>query len=363
MTNRTVGRRQFIKAAGAGGVSVLAGCSAADAGGSADTLVVATYPSFIDAPSSSPGEWVETAFEAEFDTNLVFQTPESGLDHYIQRANAGAEIDADVYVGLNVDSLIRLDANLEGDELLSGAPSLENEENIKEPLRFDPDGRAVPYDTGYISLVWNATADDGEFIAPESFDGLLDSAYKGDLLAQNPATSATGRAFLLHTINEYGPDGYLDYWAGLQENDVRILGSWDDAYGAYGEDEAPMVVSYSTDQVYANRYGQNMDRHQLRFLNDQGYANPEGMARFASSEKETLANSFMAFLLRPEVQGQIAARNVQFPAVTNPIFPEEYPEYETYAVEPPEAVSFSYQELQGNLQGWIEDWERQIVGN
>lgn len=363
MVDTTVGRRQFLKAAGVGGVSALAGCSAAGNGGSAETLVVATYPSFIDAPSSSPGEWIETAFEEAFDANLVFQTPENGLNHYIQRANAGAEIDADVYVGLNVDSLIRVDSNLEGEELLARAPSLENEENVKEPLRFDPKGRAVPYDTGYISLVWNATADDGTFSAPAKFDGLLDTTYQGDLLAQNPATSATGRAFLLHTIHEYGPDAYLDYWAALQENDVRILGSWGDAYGAYGEDEAPMVVSYSTDQVYANRYEQDLDRHQIRFLNGQGYANPEGMARFASSEKVSLANSFMEFLLRPAVQGQIAARNVQFPAVTNPTFPEEYPEYEQFAVEPPEAVSFSYQELQGPLQGWIEDWERQISGN
>ena len=363
MTERALGRRQFIQAAGVGGVSLLAGCSAYDAGGSADTLVVATYPSFIDAPSSSPGEWVENAFEAEFDTNLVFQTPESGLDHYIQRANAGAAIDADVYVGLNVDSLIRLDNNLDSGELLGPAPDLENGENIEETLRFDPEGRAVPYDTGYVSLVWNATADNGEFVAPETFDGLLQPEYRGDLLAQNPATSATGRAFLLHTVKAKGPDGYLDYWQELQDNDVRILGTWDDAYGAYGEDEAPMVVSYSTDQVYANRYDQNMDRHQLRFLNDQGYANPEGMARFASTEKTELANSFMSFLLRPEVQGQIAARNVQFPAVTNPVYPEEYPEYEQYAKAPPEAVSFSYQELQGELAGWIEDWERQVASN
>ncbi|MFB6219929.1 MAG: thiamine ABC transporter substrate binding subunit [Halolamina sp.] len=358
-----MGRRQFIQAAGVGGASLLAGCSAYDAGGSADTLVVATYPSFIDAPSSSPGEWVENAFEEEFDTNLVFQTPESGLDHYIQRANAGADIDADVYVGLNVDSLIRLDDKLETDQLLAEAPSLENGDNIKDTLRFDPQGRTVPYDTGYISLVWNATADGGEFTAPKTFDGLLKDEYQGDLLAQNPASSATGRAFLLHTIKAKGENGYLDYWQGLQENDVRILGSWGDAYGAYGEGEAPMVVSYSTDQVYANRYEQDMQKHQLRFLNDQGYANPEGMARFVTSEKADLANSFMEFLLRPEVQGQIAARNVQFPAVTNATFPEEYPEYEKYAKAPPEAVSFSYQELRGNVQQWISDWERQIAQN
>jgi len=182
-------------------------------------------------------------------------------------------------------------------------------------------------------------------------------------LAQNPSSSATGRAFLLHSIKAKGEENYLDYWRDLQENDVRVLDSWGDAYGAYSNDEAPMVVSYSTDQVYANRSDQNMDRHQIRFLNDQGYANPEGMAQFANTDSPDLAQSFMSFMLRPEVQAQIAARNVAFPAVTNAAFGDEHSEYEQYAQVPPEAVSFTYDELKGNVQGWIDEWSRQIAGN
>jgi thiamine transport system substrate-binding protein len=385
MSRDRIDRRRFLAGAGAAGAALLAGCSAEQAGSptesgtdtagttttgttvgetpGSDTLVVATYSSFIDAVSSSPGGWLKQQFESEFDADLVYQTPPNELDQYIQRANAGVEIDADVYVGLNVDGLIRLDENLESGSLFAEAPDLAGESGIKEGLGFDPQGRAVPYDTGYISLVWNATADDGEFAAPETFDGLLESEYQGDLLAQNPSSSATGRAFLLHTIKARGEENYLDYWSGLQDNDVRVLGSWGDAYSAYGEDEAPMVVSYSTDQVYANRSDQNMDRHQIRFLNDQAYANPEGMAQFASTDSPDLAQSFMEFVLRPEVQAEIAVRNVQFPAITDAEFGEENAEYEEYAQVPPEAVSFTYDELRGNLQGWIDDWSRQIAGN
>ncbi len=384
MSRDRIDRRRFLAGAGAAGAALLAGCSAEQAdsptattssGGTettgttvgetegGGTLVVATYSSFIDAVSSSPGGWLKQQFESEFDADLVYQTPPNELDQYIQRANAGVEIDADVYVGLNVDGLIRLDENLESGSLFAEAPDLPGESDIKEGLGFDPQGRAVPYDTGYISLVWNATADDGEFAAPETFDGLLESEYRGDLLAQNPSSSATGRAFLLHTIKARGEENYLDYWSQLQDNDVRVLGSWGDAYGAYGEDEAPMVVSYSTDQVYANRSDQNMDRHQIRFLNDQAYANPEGMAQFASTDSPELAQSFMEFVLRPEVQAEIAVRNVQFPAITDAEFGEENAEYEQYAKVPPEAVSFTYDELRGNLQGWIEEWSRQIASN
>ncbi|KPN29790.1 thiamine transporter substrate binding subunit [Halolamina pelagica] len=383
MSRDRIDRRRFIQTAGAAGAALLAGCSADEVDSptdttdptdttsttvgttdrSSDTLVVATYSSFIDAVSTSPGGWIKQRFESEFDADLVWQTPPNELDQYIQRANADVEIDADVYVGLNVDGLIRLDENLEQDSLFATAPDLDGTADIKDGLNFDPQGRAVTYDTGYISLVWNATADGDEFVAPETFDGLLESEYAGDLIAQNPSSSATGRAFLLHTIQAKGEENYLGYWADLQENDVRILGSWGDAYSAYGNDEAPMVVSYSTDQVYANRAEQDMDRHQIRFLNDQGYANPEGMAQFANSDSPELARSFMEFMLRPEVQAEVAVRNVAFPAITDAEFGEEHAEYEQYAQVPPEAVSFSYDELRGNLQGWIEDWSRQIAGN
>lgn len=384
MSKRTMDRRRFLRVAGAGGAAALAGCSAQrvdDSTGTPsesstgtdspsgttvgdndpETLVVATYTPFVDAPSSSPGAWVKEAFEAEFGAELLWQTPESELNYYIQRANAGVDIDADVYVGLNVDMLIRLDKNLEGDRLFGEAPAV-GDANVKESLQFDPKGRTLPYDTGYVSLVWDATADDGSFEAPATFDGLLDSEYSEDLIVQNPGSSATGRAFLLHSIHQKGTDGYLDYWKKLQDNGVRVLGSWSDAYSAYTSGEAPMVVSYSTDQVYANRYDQNMEKHQIRFLNDQGYANPEGMARFAGSDVPDLADDFMRFMLRPAVQGQIAVRNVAFPAIDDAEFPEEFAEYEQYAKEPPEAVTYSYQELQGNLDDWVSDWQKQVAG-
>ena len=389
MSDERIDRRRFIASAGAAGAALLAGCSAeqvesptetetdtesatatetpgatvSETESGDDTLVVATYSSFIDAVSSSPGAWIKQQFESEFDADLVWQTPPNELDQYIQRANAGVEIDADVYVGLNVDGLIRLDENLESGSLFAEAGEIDGSGDIKEGLGFDPKGRAVPYDTGYVSLVWNATADDGEFVAPETFDGLLESQYAGDLLAQNPSSSATGRAFLLHTIKAKGTDGYLDYWSGLQDNDVRVLDAWDAAYGAYSNGEAPMVVSYSTDQVYANRSDQNMEEHQIRFLNDQAYANPEGMAQFAGTDSPELARTFMEFMLRPEVQAEIAVRNVQFPAVTDAAFGEEHSAYEQYAQVPPEAVSFTYDELRGNVQNWISEWSRQIASN
>ena len=84
----------------------------------------------------------------------------------------------------------------------------------------------------------------------------------------------------------------------------------------------------------------------------------EGMARFAAAENVEVANQFMDFVLRPEVQAEIAVRNVQFPATTTAELPEEFAKY---AQEPEEAVTFTYEELKGNLSEWTDAWARQFA--
>jgi thiamine transport system substrate-binding protein len=319
-----------------------------------ETLVVSTYSAFLDASSISPGEWVKNEFESEFDARLVWQSPPQEVNHYIERRQQGVGIDADLYLGLSTDELVRVDEELD-DPLFVEAGEVPGAGDIRSGLDFDPKGRALAFNTGYICPVYDST----EIEAPETFEGLLDEQYSDSLIAQNPGTSSTGRAFLLHTIDRFGEDGYLDFWSDLQDNGVQILGTWNDAYSAWLEDEAPMVVSFSTDQVFAEQDGADLAEHQIRFLNDQAYANPEGMAVFESANKPELAREFMSFMLEPDVQGEIAQQNVVFPSTETANLPAEYDEL---AYEPPEAVTFSYDELQGSISEWIDNWEREIIG-
>ncbi|QIB76328.1 thiamine ABC transporter substrate-binding protein [Halogeometricum borinquense] len=378
-------RRSFLTAAGASGVAALAGCIGNGDGTETDSgatetetatetttgtttgtaedeppeLVVGTYSSFVDAPSTSPGPWLKETFESEFDATIRYERPDSEVNHYIERASRGVDIAADLYVGLDVNMLIRIDENLDS-PMFTSVDDLSNRGDVKESLEFDPDGRAVPYDTGYICLVFNKLFGDSEFTAPETFDGLLKEQYANDLLVQNPVSSATGKAFLLHSIKAKGRDSYLDFWQKLKENGVRVLKDWGTSYDAYSKGEAPMVVSYSTDQVYAHESGEDLAKHQLRFLNDQGYANPEGMAMFEGTDQPELARTFMDFMLRPEIQAEIAVRNVQYPATTTAELPESFGKY---AQAPPEAVTFNYDTLRDNLSDWTSAWERQFIGN
>jgi thiamine transport system substrate-binding protein len=365
-------RRTFLAGAGAG-LAALSGCVGGEDGngdgndgGNDDsgsdgapltsttatpetaTVVIATYESFVDGEDPA-GPWLKEAFEADHDATLQFRTPSAGINQYIQRARQGADVEADLFVGLNVDELIRIDERLEEPLFDSLDGELPGSDRIKGELRFDPEGRAVPYDTGYVSLVY-----DEREAEPTSFEDLLDPEYAGELITQNAQQSDPGLAFLLWTINEFGEDGYLEYWQELEDNDVRILGSWSDAYNAYLNEEASMVVSYSTDQVYNG----DVPRHQIGFLDDQGYAQPEGMARFTDAAHPEAAADLMAFVLEPDVQGQIAEKNVQFPAVDDAELDEAFADL---AHEPPESVTFTYDELAGNVDEWVEAWARQVV--
>jgi thiamine transport system substrate-binding protein len=281
---------------------------------------------------------------------VEFRVPENGINQYIQRAEGGAEVEADLYVGLNVDELIRLDEQLDEALFDSLEGELDGSDRVRDSLRFDPEGRAIPYDTGYVTLVY----DESE-VEPETFADLTADRNRGDLIVQNAQQSDPGRAFLLWTIHEFGEDDYLDYWAELQDNDVRVLGSWSDAYNAYLSEEAPMVVSYSTDQVYNG----DTPRHQIGFLDGQAYENPEGMARFADAGDPEAAADLMEFVLTAEAQAEIAVRNVQFPAVEDADLDEGF---EQAAKAPPDPVRFGYDELAGNLEGWVEEWARQVAG-
>lgn len=120
-----------------------------------------------------------------------------------------------------------------------------------------------------------------------------------------------------------------------------------------------MIVSYSTDQVYASRDGNDLSRHQVAFPDGEGYANPEGVGILDGTDRRALGEAFIDFLLSPEAQANVARLNVQFPATTNADLDEEF---DRYAHEPDEIVSFSYEELYDDLGTWVDDWAREIAG-
>ncbi|ELY95113.1 ABC transporter substrate-binding protein [Natrialba hulunbeirensis JCM 10989] len=380
-------RRTFVGTLGGGAIAGFAGCLSredtddedenGDANGDPNgdetpdpepenpdlegTLEVVTYESMVDGDNPA-GPWLKDAFEEAYpDAELEWtRLPDQGINHYINSADQGESIDPDVYLGLNIDDLVTVDDNLSDGGLFRelNTGRIERSGRIRDGLDMgDPHDRVLAYDTGYISLVY----DENEVDEPQTFEDLLEPAYEDALIAQNAQTSDPGQAFLLWTIDAFGEDGYLDYWRDLQDNGVRVLDSWNDSYyGAYMNEERPMIVSYSTDQVFASAEGHDLSRHQIGFLNDQGYANPEGMAIFEDADQLDLAYAFLDFALSNDAQAEIAERNVQFPAVEDEHVDLDE-EFDQYAYVPPEAVTVGYDDLRGNVDNWVDEWAREIA--
>lgn len=337
----------------------LAGCSANpvdEDDGDDDTLAVATYGSFIDAPSDSPGEWIKEEFEERHDATLEWQTPDQEINYYIERHNEDVGIEPELYLGLSPHELVRTDRNTEGELFTEwDEGSLEHVGDVDEEFYFDPRGRAIPIYSSYCAIVY-----DGRTVEePETFEDLLDPEYEGRVALSNPQAGTTGLLFLLWTIDQFGEDGYLDYWEELLANNVRILDSWADVYAQFEEGEVPVIVSYSNDRVYAERAGNDLEKHRVSLLNDQAYADVAGMARFADGTNDELAHEFADFVLSPEVQAVIAERNVTGPVNTEATPPEVYREY---AQEPENPVFFGYDELDEGLETWLDDWSDVVAG-
>jgi thiamine transport system substrate-binding protein len=354
---RAATRRAFLAGTGAA-VTGLSGCLDTVGGSESDsdTLRVGTTQAYVDAVSTSAGEWVKSEFESRHDATLEWVVRENEVNDFIQRRKRGVPLEADAYVGVTPQDLVRA-RNVLGDRRLF-APfdraKVQNVENVVDAYQFDPQDRVLPTGASYVCIVYDET----EVEAPPDFEALTTGAYRDSLLLANPQSTVTGLSFLLWTVHAKGRDGYLDYWNRLLSNDVHVLGSWNDAYSAYLEKEAPMVVSYSTDQVYAAAQDQDMSRHQISFPNDQGYAYVSGTAKFATTGRDDLAQTFANFMLDPDVQRTVAVKNVGIPTVENASLPDDF---QQYVHVPDEPVQYDYDVLGSNMSDWRDAWSKQAA--
>ena len=140
-------------------------------------------------------------------------------------------------------------------------------EQVTEGFVPDDTFRVTPIDFGDVCLNYDiAYFEENELALPKTLSDLTAPQYAGLLVAENPATSSPGLAFLLATIAEFGDDGettYLDYWQALADNDVLVVDGWTDAYygeftvGSRGVGSRPLVVSYASSPPAEVIYGED----------------------------------------------------------------------------------------------------------
>jgi thiamine transport system substrate-binding protein len=318
------------------------------------TIVAYTYSSFA---SYGAADVVRKAFKKATGANVRFvATGDSRamLAKFLAERSATGEVPADAFVGVEInDAGIANSKNIFIPLTITDVPNLRE---VPKSLRFDPTGALIPYEHGYITLVYDTRyMKPGD--APVTFQDLLKHKYRRSLIVEDPRTSSPGLSFLLWTIARFGNSGYLSYWRELLPNILTITSSWDMAFNLLSQGEAPIMVSFSTDRAY-DVIANKSDTLRVQLLDGEGYETIFGMGVVRGTRHPKLARALLNVILSPEVQSQLPETEWMMPANTTAHEPKLF---EKYAVVPSSPVLIPVSRVESSLSRWITDWTNDVL--
>ena len=238
--------------------------------------------------------------------------------------------------------------------------------HVREEFMPDDSFRVTPIDFGDVCLNYDiGYFEERELALPASLGDLTREEYRGLLVAENPATSSPGLAFLLATIAEFGADGdytYLDYWQELEANDLLVVDGWTDAY--YGEfmvtgrdsGSRPMVVSYASSPPAEVYFSEDPDAGVITGAvvgDNMCFRQVEYVGILAGAANEEAARQFVDFMLSPAFQEELPLNMFVFPVRDDIELPEVFAEH---AVIPENPAFVEPAAIEANREAWIQAW-------
>ena len=385
--------RVTVAALGALAVAVLVGAAACDSddgstGGTEDGTVAVGQPPTVPSPDGGTtgdtnGETVTLVTYDSFpesDTSLndalgAF-TAESGIEVDILRAgDAGTMLakasltagnpEGDVMWGVDNSLLSRAIDDGVFDPYLAAGIEDGSIPIDDEFTALVPDGEATPVDYGDVcvnyDIGWFAERD---LEPPATLADLVDPTYAGMLVVQNPATSSPGLAFLLATIDEYGTDGWQDYWRALGANGVEVVDSWTQAYYERftwaGGGPTPMVVSYGSsppaEVIFADPPRTDAP---TGVIEDTCVRQVEFAGVLRGTDSPDAARRLVDFLIGATFQSELPLNLFVYPTNQAVELPAEFVDF---AVVPETPRSIDPTVIDENRSEWIDDWTELVLG-
>lgn len=323
-------------------------------GGEAQVLTVMTHDSFAASEEViaqfEEAHAVDVQFLEGGDTGTALNTA------ILSRENPLA----DVFYGVDNTFLSR--ALEEGIFVSYESPLLEK---IPDQFELDSDHRALPVDYGDVCLNYDkAYFEEQRLDPPQDLQGLLDPAYEGLLVVENPATSSPGLAFLLATIGQFGQDGYLDYWQGLVDNGVHVENDWENAYYSafsfYGG-QYPLVVSYGSSppaEVYFAEEPPEEVPTGVIASDGSCFRQIEFVGILHGTEKVELAQAWVDFMLSVQFQEDMPLNMFVFPVNEEAELPQVFVDH---LVRPDETSEVPYPEISEHREEWIQAWTETVL--
>ena len=337
--------------------------TATDAAPAADTVTLVTYDSFPDADTSLNDALA--AFTAGTGISVeILVAGDTGTMLSKASLTAGNP-EGDVMWGIDNTLLSRAIADDVFEPYLA-APIADGSVDIaQEFLDLVPDGEATPVDFGDVcvnyDIGWFAERD---LEPPTTFADLIDPAYAGMLVVQNPATSSPGLAFFLATVHEYGLEGWQDYWSRLGVNGVEVVDSWTQAYYERftwaGDGPTPMVVSYGSsppaEMIFADPPRSDAP---TGVIEDTCFRQVEFAGVLRGTDSPDAARQLVDFLVSEQFQQELALNLFVYPTNQAVELPQEFTDF---AVVPETSRSLDPEVIDAERSTWIDEWTELVLG-
>jgi len=238
--------------------------------------------------------------------------------------------------------------------------------DIPKELVLDSTYRLLPTDWGDVCLNY----DQGWFESkgqnpPASLADLIKPEYKGLTVVENPATSSPGLAFLLVTVQQFGQDGYLDYWHALRENGVSVENGWSNAYygqfTAASEGSRPIVVSYATSpaaEVYYSEGKYKTPPTAAVLAPGTCFRQIEFVGILKGTKQRKAARAFVDWMLDRPFQEDVPLHMWVFPANREAKLPQVFQDFARQAAEP---AMMAPQDIAAHREEWISAWTEAVL--
>ncbi|SEI37397.1 thiamine transport system substrate-binding protein [Allopseudospirillum japonicum] len=302
-------------------------------------LHVYTYDSFMS--EWGPGPKLEAEFEAYCHCDVKFSTASDGVSLLNRLRMEAGSTQADVILGL--DQWLMQAALATG---LIREHQLELKNQLKLTLQWQ-NTYFLPYDYGYFAFIYDENNPKVTQV-PHSLKALLESDSK--IIYQDPRTSTPGQGLLIW-MNQVFHQNVSTAWKKLAQRTVTVTPGWWEAYSMFLKGEADYVLSYTSSPLY--HILQEKKSNYKAAIFDEGHPMQIEVAAITNkSQNFTLAQMFLKFLLRPQIQVHLATSNWMFPVIADTIdLPEPF-----YQLVMPKALLPELNTVENNKRQWIRQW-------
>jgi thiamine transport system substrate-binding protein len=238
---------------------------------------------------------------------------------------------------------------------------------VDDAFELDPTHAVTPVDRGDVCLNVDLTWFTGRGLEPpDDIADLIDPAYRGLTVVENPATSTPGLAFLLATIARFGEPAWETFWRDLRDNDVLVVEGWEQAYyGEFsgaggGEGERPIAVSYATSPVAEVVFAEEqLERAPTAAIAESCYRQVEFAGVLSGTDQPVEARAVVDFLLSEPFQEDVPLRMFVFPVVDDAELPDAFARW---AEEPASPLAIAPEQVEAGREDWVRRWTDLMFG-